>query len=484
MTGTSVVTDPPAAVGQIQVRGGAGSVSARLDDLDQAAVVLAAAGRDLSETALTVLALAADGGLLAATLLDPVGVGQVEAACRRAAFGRHGLVSTALGLELVAATLRAVTAAYRGAEAVAATAVQQVELAAGRAAGPVVVPVVLSGLEAAVVLAPVATVVVRWRTARGMTAVPVPVSATGQHLLGALAARPGMLEHLVATVPGLVGAWLDPAGAGVAGPRDVRQTAALAATATSAVPAMRERPLQVQASPSLTAPAARGLGDLMATVADCPDRTVRVDAVRDASGRRAWVVSVPGTSAWSPVPGRDPFDLTSDLRTRGGRDDAAQQQVVAAMRAAGVPNDEPVLLVGHSLGGMVAAQVAADPAVRTEFHITHVVTAGSPVALSGAPADVQVLSVEHDHDVVPTLDGRPNPDRASWVTVRTSSPAPLAHQSPVAAAHVATGYVRSAAELDDSADPSIVGYRAGLSPFLAQVPGATVTRVEVVGSRP
>lgn len=478
----------------VRVRGGAGSVIAQLDDLDLAAAVLAAAGRELGATASAILRLAGDGALAAALPFDPVGVVQLEIDCHRAVLGPRGLASTAVALELVALTLRAVTGAYRCAEAAAAAAVHQVELTAGRAAGPLIgplaAPAVVAGLEVAVVLAPIAVVVVKVRTARGLTAVPtsvqVPLSRTGQALMGELAARPGMVEHLVAAVPGLTGAWLGPlgvAGAAGPGPRTMRQTAALAATAAATVPALREQPLQVQTAPARPAPAARGLGDLMATVADCPDRTVRVDAVRASDGRRAWVVSVPGTSTWSPVPGRDPFDLTSDLRTMGGQDDAARQQVVEAMRAAGVPGDEPVLLVGHSLGGMVAAQVAADPDARSEFHLTHLVTAGSPVALSGVPADVQVLSIEHDHDVVPSLDGRPNPDRASWVTVRTPTPAVSADRSPVAAAHVATGYVVTAGALDESGDPSLAAYRAELTPFLAGGADSTVSRVEVTGSR-
>ena len=493
----AVTTLPPspavaAGLGPVQVRGGAGSVSARLDDLDLAASVLAAAGRELGETAIAVLRLAADGALVAALPFDPTGVVQVEADCRRAVFGPHGLASTAVALELVAATVRAVTAAYRSAEAAATAAVQQVELTAGRAAAPFVVPLVVAGLEVAVVLAPVATLVVRIRTANGLAPVPAPLSQTGQVLMGELAARPALVEHLMAGLPGLAGAWLDPVGPpGVVGPRDMRQTAAIAASAAAAVPGLREQPLRVQPAPPRPAAAARGLGDLMTTVADCPDRTVRVDAVRDGTGRRAWVVSVPGTSTWSPVPGRDPFDLTSDLRTMGGRDNAARRQVVEAMRVAGVPKDEPVLLVGHSLGGMVAAQVASDPAVRNQFHITHLVTAGSPVASSGVPDDVQVLSIEHDHDVVPALDGAANPERASWVTARTTTPAipadgPSAagqQHNAVSAAHVATGYAMTAAALDASSDPSLVAYRAGLAPFLADAPGATVTRVEVSGSR-
>lgn len=45
------------------------------------------------------------------------------------------------------------------------------------------------------------------------------------------------------------------------------------------------------------------------------------------------------------------------------------------------------------------------------FNITHVVTAGSPIGRTDIPADVQVLSLENQRDIVPHLDAAPNPDR-------------------------------------------------------------------------
>ena len=74
------------------------------------------------------------------------------------------------------------------------------------------------------------------------------------------------------------------------------------------------------------------------------------------------------------------------------------------MRDAGIGSDEPVLLVGHSQGGIEAAWIASH---SSEFSVTQVVTAGSPIAVLGDyPAGTQVLSLEHHGDVVPLLDGR------------------------------------------------------------------------------
>ena len=67
---------------------------------------------------------------------------------------------------------------------------------------------------------------------------------------------------------------------------------------------------------------------------------------------------------------------------------AISQQMIEELQAvldmvkdeAGVRSDEPVLLVGHSLGGMAAAAILAG---NSGYHVTDVVTAGSPTAQSG-----------------------------------------------------------------------------------------------------
>jgi pimeloyl-ACP methyl ester carboxylesterase len=205
-------------------------------------------------------------------------------------------------------------------------------------------------------------------------------------------------------------------------------------------------------------------------------------------------VEIPGTHVWNPSTGSDPFDVTSCVHTLAGHSSAAGATVLAALRQAGASRDEPVLLAGHSLGGMTAAQLAADPAVRRSLHITHVVTAGAPVALSGVPGDVHVLSIEHSDDLVPRLDGAQNPDRPGWVTV--SRPATDLPQPPgpgsepstadahprLAVTHDAAGYARTAARVDASADPSLLAYRAELTPFLDR-PGATAVSWDVTGRR-
>ncbi|MGF1645739.1 MAG: hypothetical protein ACFCVF_02285 [Kineosporiaceae bacterium] len=213
--------------------------------------------------------------------------------------------------------------------------------------------------------------------------------------------------------------------------------------------------------------------------------TVRVVEVRrerdDGRPGSAWIVHVPGTQEWAveSAAGGTPFDLTGNLHLMAGGRTAGTRAVTAAMTVAGVPPDEPVLLVGHSQGGLVAAAVAADPAVRRRFAVSHVVTAGSPVAAVGVPPDVRVLSLEHTDDLVAGLDGRPNPDRRTWLTVR--APAPSGTGGPLPP-HDSSAYTVTAGLVDRSTDPDLVRFRRSLAPF-RDGPGIRVRTVDVVAQR-
>ena len=188
---------------------------------------------------------------------------------------------------------------------------------------------------------------------------------------------------------------------------------------------------------------------------------VRVVEVSAGDGGSAWLVVVPGTQEWSPRPAANPFDVTTDLRAMTGDQTLAAAGVTAALaraRAASArstPSD-PVLLVGHSQGGILAAALAADPGFREDHRVTHVLTTGSPVALFPVPSGVRVLSVEHGDDPVPRLDLTPNPASASWVTVRS----PRHGTGLDVGSHRLEGYVRTVGVLEAAPRGTIAGLDA------------------------
>lgn len=163
------------------------------------------------------------------------------------------------------------------------------------------------------------------------------------------------------------------------------------------------------------------------------------------------IVYVPGTKKWSPVAGENPLDLTSNVRaiapSTGDADAsqlaASQRAVLAALAAAKVSSDDHVLFVGHSQGGIIAANIAAE---RHDFQVAGLLTFGSPIAGVQVLPNTTVLALEHTNDPVPQLDGGANPIRENWTTV-TEHKTLLPGESPVAV-HDLAGYVPLAAEVD------------------------------------
>jgi pimeloyl-ACP methyl ester carboxylesterase len=182
--------------------------------------------------------------------------------------------------------------------------------------------------------------------------------------------------------------------------------------------------------------------------------TVEVQTIRAPDGGVRHVVYLPGTDDLATTPwsqDADARDLGTNLLLVGGQDNAYQQGVLDALRQAGVGPGEPVALVGHSQGGMVAAALASQSQDGSPYSFTQVVTAGSPTAhLNGFPPGCQVLSLEAHGDVVPLLDGEDNPDSAEQVTVRFDDAV-----VGVVADHELGHYAAGAEAVQVSADPSV-----------------------------
>jgi hypothetical protein len=203
------------------------------------------------------------------------------------------------------------------------------------------------------------------------------------------------------------------------------------------------------------------------------DGTIEIQTIRSADGSVRHVVYLPGSDELVTTPWHqddDVRDLGTSLLLVSGRDNAYQQGVLDAMHQAGVRPGEPVALVGHSQGGMVAAAIASQ---GSPYTVTHVVTAGAPTAhLDGFPPGSHVLSLENHGDVVPLLDGEDNPDSAEQVTVRFDD-----HLAGVVADHDLASYVAGAASAQASDEPSIQDQLSSLSQagFVGSTAGQVVT---------
>lgn len=202
-----------------------------------------------------------------------------------------------------------------------------------------------------------------------------------------------------------------------------------------------------------------------------PPGTVEVKQLARPDGSTTWVVTVPGTQEWGPLQGPNPFDFATNLEIMARQADDVAAAVEQAMRLAGIPAGEPIVLAGHSQGGLAAAAMAADPVLRERFAVSAVVTAGAPVGTIPLPPDVVGIHLEHDTDPVAALDARPNPDTPQRTTALVDlaaapDPAARAAAPSPAASHDIALYARTAAGLEELEDPSLRQAQAQLGALL------------------
>lgn len=485
----------------LRVRGGTGGTTVGLAALEAASGRLRDAAEDVAASLGRTLLVAADPGL-ACVAPSVVTAAAAEAALALAA-GPGGLAGDAARLAALATATTTTVTAYRAAEVEVARTLaftqDAVMFVVGRQAPEVVV---------------------------GVLALDALGVDLGGVLDRALWEAPALAD-LAGGADGLVaGLRTDPRTApllapGVAanpkrssGPRTYEDALEVLADSAAVLGLLDDRGgVQVRAEPVARsgAVAPRSLEDLVRDQGNLGDAEhypghVRVVEVPTASGR-AWLVEVSGTQVWDPRAGTNPFDATTDVRAmaqestvlaRGVQQalEQAQAESRAASTRAGTATDppsapvsasspassavvddpgrdttaEPVMVVGHSLGGIVVAGLASSPGFTARHRVTHVVTIGSPVARMPVPAGVQVLSLEHRQDPVPRLEGAPNPDRAGWVTA-TRDLDDGRRIGTGSEAHGVGEYALTAGAVDRSSDPSLVAWRDGSEAFFTPAPG-------------
>lgn len=463
----------------ITVRGGAFGLSVQIADLERAAGVLHAVGSEVADTSAALALTAAEPALALAGLVAPIEYAAAEWLILGCA-GPTGAAGASAGIIATAAATRAAAVAYAAGEAAVEGVLDGVATAAGVALGVVAVPGVIA---AGVALAPAAAIAVQIPGARE-AAVAVGLGA-GREVDEILLDHPWLVP---AAADGLDGIVLG-AGLGVPGlatwlswrsgrlgvpypPLDREQALGVVLAATRGVVLDESgHDVSVRVHREGTGPAPRSVADLVA--ADGPTSggsRVRVIGLPQPDGAWTWVVDVPGTQTFDPRAGDNPWDLTSNVLLSAEQQTLTTLAVAGALadaqRRAGSTRRDRVMLVGHSQGGITAAALATDPTFRARHEVTHVVTSGAPIANVGVPEEVSVLSLEHSGDLVPGLEGRDNPDRASWVTVQRDLTGALGPDGRATEAHHVSHYAETAQLVDASDDPSVQAWKRGADAFL------------------
>ena len=179
-------------------------------------------------------------------------------------------------------------------------------------------------------------------------------------------------------------------------------------------------------------------------IARLPSGAERIRIEKYGSGDTAqFEVFISGTD--SLLNPDNPFDMSQNLALATTDRSASLEAVAAALRRAGATSDSPLVVTGHSQGGLVALALASSE----RWNVTGIITAGTPVEVVTIPEGIPMIHLEHLEDPVAALAGHPSSDRGeTWL-----SPAPYGER--LMDAHAAVTYGESSRVLDSAPSPFV-----------------------------
>jgi len=423
------------------------------EELRRMSAVWAETSKSLAKQAVAVAAMAAESSVLTNAVFDPLGAARVEASILAAATVPHGLAALAARLAADSMVLEAVVAKEQ--------LVDDFPLP-----------------ELAAFDAWLLTAAVRFPFAPGKTL------AAGEADAGSLANA--MVGYLAPFTEPLLGLFAPAAifRADVEGrrPLTVEPFFGLPLALVGAVaPEGPGYAVRSSFRPVWAGTAPTGLGSALRRIADmenAPAASLAIERVVGRDGVARYVIELPGMRHMGIA--SDPEDLSGSISAMALPATAYTRAVSRALDAVGAPRGAKVMLVGHSEGGIVAMDLAGDPAFNGgRVQVTHVVAAGSPISskqvVSGS--DTRVFSVENVNDIVTHLDAvDAAPETASRLTYQFS-----ADDHDIVGSHDPVRYAERIEALADSPNPLLRQFQAGTAVYFA---GATTTTVFSLADAP
>lgn len=264
---------------------------------------------------------------------------------------------------------------------------------------------------------------------------PVVVQATAHLASGA--------DDFVAGLVGLP----QPAGNGPFTGEDAVAAGVITSAAVLGTRAFQESSVRVKSVEVSQSIPPKNYEDLVSRIPRAEEGAAQIRIEKYDSG---YVVYLGGTIDAGIEPTGEPWDMTSNMAAIAEMDSGSYSATIAAMREAGISAEDNVIMVGHSQGGLVAAQIAASG----EYRVSDVVTVGAPLHQVELPEDVHLVAIEHSEDVIPSLSGVAAPAAvATHLTVQRtlyqSAPPPKGEVLP---AHNLSRYIETARVMDTSGD--------------------------------
>ena len=424
------------------------------EELARMSSVWGEAAASMARTGLQVAALASSSDLLASAIFDPMGAARAEAGILRAAVGPRGLADLGVGLALDSVLLKAVIAKEQYVDDLPLHQVAALERW-------------LLTLPLGLTLDP----------ARALHDGTRDIAALANAITGYTAPHLQMLLELFA--PSLRFR-LD-----VEQHRPISVDPVFGLPLASLVPGSERTGGSVSISrytPSWAGQPPPSIGSMLDRVGDLEDRpaaSIAVQQVTSTDGVARYVVVLSGMRSMTST--ADPEDLLGSgaalVRTTTNYTTCVREAIDTAL----VPRGAEVLLVGHSEGGIVAMDLAGDPAFNgARVRVKQVVAAGAPIS-SMPVADgsgTRVLSIENVNDIVTHLDAADPP--AAHQSVERLTYRFADDERNIVASHDVSLYARQAAGLAESPNPLMIDVQAGLRPFMG---GSATTTVFTMHDR-
>jgi pimeloyl-ACP methyl ester carboxylesterase len=295
---------------------------------------------------------------------------------------------------------------------------------------------------------------------------------------------PGIVVGFIGLPPGVLGS---PAGHAY-WPHDSQSMTMWALVAANQFGLLLPSDLEVWEAEGLTPPhdhPPRDLQDLYIREADChrgsDSGQVRIEEIVGPDGQTRYIVYVPATTDWSAQSGDYTTDMTTNVQGMAGNETVMREMVRQAIADAGIGSEAEVMLVGYSQGGITAGSLAADPAFLHDVNVTALMTVGAPISDFPIDSGIDVLSIEHEQDLVPDLDGGENPAVDNWSTVTVDYDPEELRKTPelanktdaeldemfasAGAAHSSTAYAASIGLLLRAGTPALTRFTAENSGF-------------------